>query len=104
MGAACGAAQSLGAVFHPVRHAGYLFSSAGGYSLKYFWTFSWPRLVVNNQEVARIGETSHDLLAWFVYAVVALHIAATFWHVVVKKDETLARMWPGARKAASKIG
>ena len=46
--------------------------------------------VVNNQAVARIGETSHDLLAWFVYAVVALHIAATFWHVVVKKDETLS--------------
>lgn len=79
---------------------GYLFSSAGGYSLKYFWTFSWPRLVVNNPAVARLGETSHDLLAWFVYAVVILHIAATFWHVVVKKDETLSRMWPGARKAA----
>jgi cytochrome b561 len=77
---------------------GYLFSSAGGYSLKYFWSFSWPRLVAGNQAVARIGETSHDLLAWFVYAVVALHIAATVWHVVVKKDETLSRMWPGARK------
>jgi cytochrome b561 len=72
---------------------GYVFSSAGGYSLKYFWTFSWPRLVVKNNEVARIGETSHELIAWLVYAAVALHIAATFWHVVVKRDETLSRMW-----------
>jgi cytochrome b561 len=29
--------------------------------------------------------------------VVILHIAATFWHVLVKKDETLSRMWPEAR-------
>jgi len=49
---------------------GYLFSSAGGYSLKYFWTFSWPRLVVNNPAIAHIGQTSHDLLAYLVYAVV----------------------------------
>jgi cytochrome b561 len=73
---------------------GYMFTSAGGYSLKYFWTFSWPRLVVHNPEVARFGEETHGLLAYFVYAVVALHIAATIWHVAVKKDETLARMWP----------
>ncbi|CAL76636.1 cytochrome b(561) (fragment) [Bradyrhizobium sp. ORS 278] len=26
--------------------------------------------------------------------VVGLHIAATLWHEFVKKDETLARMWP----------
>jgi cytochrome b561 len=73
---------------------GYMFSSAGGYSLRYFWTFSWPRLVVDNPAVAHAGEISHGLLAYVVYAVVALHIGATFWHVLVKKDETLARMWP----------
>lgn len=78
---------------------GYLFSSAGGYSLRYVWTFSWPRLLLNDQAAVRIGETSHGLLAWFVYAVVILHVAATFWHVLVKKDETLSRMWPGARNA-----
>ncbi|MGF6306362.1 cytochrome b561 [Bradyrhizobium sp. i1.8.4] len=32
---------------------------------------------------------------------VALHIAATLWHVVVKKDETLARMWPRASRNPS---
>ena len=36
----------------------------------------------------------HGSLAYFVYAVLALHIAASLWHVLVKKDETLARMWP----------
>ena len=73
---------------------GYMFSSAGGYSLRYFWTFSWPRLAVNNPAVAHAGEVSHDLLAYLVYITVGLHIGATFWHVLVKKDGTLSRMWP----------
>jgi cytochrome b561 len=73
---------------------GYMFSSAGGYSLKYFWTFSWPRPVAKNPAVAHAGQIAHGLLAYLVYAAVALHIAATLWHVLVKKDETLSRMWP----------
>ncbi|MFT4119792.1 cytochrome b [Bradyrhizobium sp.] len=73
---------------------GYAFSSAGGYSLRYFWTFSWPRVVADNPAVAHAGEVTHDALAWFVYAVVALHIAATIWHAVVMRDGVLARMWP----------
>src|SRR5579872_4689853 len=79
---------------------GYMFSSAGGYSLKYFWMFSWPRLVVHNPAVARAGEVAHGWLAYLVYAAVGLHLAATAWHVLVKKDGTLARMWPAARPTA----
>jgi cytochrome b561 len=73
---------------------GYMFSSAGGYSLRYFWMFSWPRLFAGNQTIARAGETTHGLLAYFVYLVVTLHIVATLWHVWVKRDDTLSRMWP----------
>ena len=75
---------------------GYMFSSAGGYSLRYFWTFSWPRLLAGNKAVELAGEAAHGLLAYLVYAAVALHVGATFWHVSVKKDETLSRMWPAA--------
>ena len=77
---------------------GYLNSSAGGYSLTYFWTFSWPRLFAGNKAVAHTGELLHGSLAYLVYLVVTLHIAATLWHALVKKDETLSRMWP--RRAA----
>ncbi|MEW6644777.1 MAG: cytochrome b [Pseudomonadota bacterium] len=73
---------------------GYMFSSAGGYSLKYFWSFSWPRLFVGNKAIAEAGEAAHGALAYVVYLVVALHIAATLWHVLVKRDDVLARMWP----------
>jgi cytochrome b561 len=77
---------------------GYLFSSAGGYSLRYFGTFSWPRLFAGDRAIAQTGELTHDTLAYLVYAAVALHIVATLWHALVKKDETLARMWPGAAR------
>ncbi|MGJ5177169.1 cytochrome b [Bradyrhizobium oligotrophicum] len=73
---------------------GYMFSSAGGYSLRYFWTFSWPRLFAGDKAIAHAGEIAHDTLAYAVYLVVGLHIVATLWHEFVKKDDTLARMWP----------
>ncbi|MBW7968728.1 cytochrome b [Bradyrhizobium sp. BR 10289] len=94
---------ALYAILFAMPLTGYAFSSAGGYSLKYFWTFSWPRLVADNPAIAHAGELSHDTLAWLVYAVVALHIAATVWHAVVMRDGTLARMWPraGSRKRSA---
>ncbi len=73
---------------------GYAFSSAGGYSLKYFWTFSWPRLFTDSPRIAHAGEVAHDTLAYVIYAAVTLHIAATVWHAWVVRDGTLARMWP----------
>jgi cytochrome b561 len=93
----------LYAVLLAMPISGYLFSSAGGYSLKYFWIFSWPRLVSGNPFIAHAGEVSHDTLAYLVYAAVALHIMATIWHAAVKKDATLSRMWP-ARSAESAAG
>ncbi|TQF26125.1 cytochrome B561 [Bradyrhizobium sp. UNPF46] len=80
---------------------GYLFSSAGGYRLKYFGMFDLPRLFAGNQVVAHLGEAVHGVLAWLVYATVAAHIGATFWHAVVKKDDTLARMLPPRSAAGS---
>lgn len=85
---------ALYAVLFAMPLTGYAFSSAGGYSLKFFWTFSWPRLFAGNSAVAHAGEVAHDMLAWLVYAAVGLHVAATLWHVLVLRDGTLARMWP----------
>jgi cytochrome b561 len=34
---------------------------------------------------------------WLVYALIALHIAATAWHAAVKRDGVLDRMLPEQR-------
>lgn len=94
---------ALYAVLFAMPITGYLFSSAGGYSLKFFWLFSWPRLISDNASVAHAGEVSHDALAYLVYVAVALHLMATIWHVAVKRDATLSRMWP-AKSSGSTAG
>lgn len=85
---------ALYAILFVMPVTGYMFSSAGGYSLRYFWTFSWPRMFAGDKAIAHAGEIAHDTLAYLVYLVVGLHIAATLWHAFIVKDETLARMWP----------
>ena len=92
---------ALYAVLFAMPITGYLFSSAGGYSLKFFWLFSWPRLISDSPSVAHAGEVSHDALAYLVYVAVALHIMATIWHVAVKRDATLSRMWPAKSSGAT---
>jgi cytochrome b561 len=94
---------ALYAVLFAMPITGYLFSSAGGYSLKFFWLFSWPRLISDSASVAHAGEVSHDALAYLVYVAVALHLMATIWHVAVKRDATLSRMWP-AKPSGSTVG
>jgi cytochrome b561 len=94
---------ALYAVLFAMPITGYLFSSAGGYSLKFFWLFSWPRLISDSPSVAHAGEVSHDALAYLVYVAVALHLMATIWHVAVKRDATLSRMWP-AKPSGSTAG
>jgi len=79
---------------------GYAFSSAGGYPLRWFGVFSWPRFFAGDKELAHLGALAHGLLAYLVYATVAAHILATIWHEAVLKDGTLSRMWP--RRAASR--
>jgi cytochrome b561 len=94
----------LYAVLVAMPVTGYLFSSAGGYSLKYFGLFGWPRLVSKDASIAHAGEVSHDAIAYLVCVAVGLHIVATIWHAAVRKDETLSRMWRGAGSRAARAG
>ena len=80
--------------------SGYLFSSAGNYSLKYFWTFAWPRLFAGDHALSHVAETAHGVLAYLVYTFVALHLLGTAWHVLVLRDGVLRRMAPSAMRAA----
>jgi cytochrome b561 len=75
--------------------SGYLFSSAGGYSLPWFGLFQWPRVLPLDKGLANAGEWLHDRTAWLICGVVVLHVAAALWHRVVKKDEVFARMAAG---------
>ncbi len=45
----------------------------------------------------KLWEEAHEVLAWSLVALVAVHIAAALWHHVVLRDGVLRRMLPVVR-------
>ena len=43
-------------------------------------------------------EEAHEVASRIGYALVGLHAAAALWHHYVVRDNTLALMWPRARR------
>jgi cytochrome b561 len=72
--------------------SGYLGSSFTAYPIRYFgvalphWGWDWP--------AAKAAMSAlHAATAWALGVLVALHIAAAFWHLL-RRDGLFARMWP----------
>ena len=72
--------------------SGYL-QSASGKPVSYFGLFDLPALP-ENRSLDDVAKTLHLLGQWGIYALVALHVSATAWHVVVRRDGLLNRMLP----------
>jgi cytochrome b561 len=75
--------------------SGYVISSAGGNVVPFFGLFALPNVVTHDRELAEKAAGAHLVFAWAIGIVLALHIAAALWHAWVKRDEVMARMWPG---------
>jgi cytochrome b561 len=74
--------------------SGYLMNAAGGYPIGFFWLFNMPGLP-KMESVSDFGFRLHVVIGqWLLYALVILHVAATAWHVFIRKDGTLQRMLP----------
>ena len=74
--------------------SGYLFSAFRGHGSTYFDLFPVPGPPAN-KELAVIADWFHVVTGqWLVYALIVLHLAATAWHVAVRRDRVLERMLP----------
>lgn len=78
--------------------SGYLFVVAGGFPLTYFDLAQIPRLMGKDEPFSKLAETTHLGLQWVIYALVLLHAAAALHHHFIRRNDVLARMWPGLRK------
>ena len=76
--------------------SGYVLSASAPAPLTYFDLFPLPQLP-KNQAVAEAARSVHLLAQWAVYGLIALHVLATAWHVVVRRDGLLARELPYQR-------
>ncbi len=77
---------------------GYLTSSAGGHEVSFFGLFDLPNLVGKNEALDAAASQAHFVFAWAIGILLALHLAAVFWHARAKRDTVLTRMWPRAAR------
>ena len=74
--------------------SGYLLDATGGYPISYFGLFSVPALS-KSPAVAGAATWVHAVVGqWVAYSLILLHVAATVWHVALRRDGVLDRMLP----------
>lgn len=73
--------------------SGWLMSSASGYKLVYFGIIPLPDLLDKNKAVAEVLVEVHEILAFTLAALVAVHAAAAIKHQFIDHDGTLMRMF-----------
>jgi cytochrome b561 len=78
--------------------SGYVMSSASTKPISIFYLFDFPKLPVD-KEMAGYAKNAHLYVQWAVYVLIALHVAATAYHLIVKRDGLLDRMLPRQRNA-----
>jgi cytochrome b561 len=77
--------------------SGWMFSSASGFKVMYLGKIPLPDLVGKDKALAEQLLLTHELLNYFMAAVVVLHVAAALKHHWVDRDDVLQRMLPSAR-------
>ena len=76
---------------------GWMMSSATGIPVSFLGWFDLPDLVAYSERSFRAFIGIHKWLGYALLALIAIHAAAALRHHWGLKDETLTKMWPGAR-------
>lgn len=85
----------LYALFFAVPLIGWAYSSAAGFPIVWFGLWQLPDFVPASPALAEAIKPWHELSAYALLALAALHIAAALKHQVIDRDGLLRRMWPG---------
>jgi len=70
---------------------GFIGSNFSQYPIKFFG-YPLPRLFEPQPDMKALLSEVHELFAFLFMALIALHLAAVVWHVLVKRDGLLQRM------------
>lgn len=73
---------------------GWVFNSAAGFPLQWFWLFNLPAIAGQDQALRELAGNAHKWLFWALVAVAIVHAAVAFYHHLFLRDATLARMLP----------
>lgn len=72
--------------------SGWLLSSWAGYPVPFWGLANMALPVAKNLELAALAKSVHYYAAWSIGTLIALHIAAAWWHQLYKKDHLIRRM------------
>lgn len=73
--------------------SGYIMSSASDHPISVLGLFDVPKLPIGKAQGA-VAAQIHLAVQFAVYALIVLHVLATAWHLVVRRDAILDRMLP----------
>lgn len=90
--------HSLYALIFIVPLTGWIASSAFGSGTKFFGLFTIPGIIPKMKALVGPFYWIHFGLAWFLLALVCIHIFAAFYHHDRRKDNVLRAMWFGTGK------
>ncbi len=81
---------------------GLVMSWASGFPTVLFGSFNLPNPIGANQGLFDALVVVHELSAWIILALIAVHAGAALRHHFVKKDQVLRRMLPGRPPGAER--
>jgi cytochrome b561 len=87
--------QLLYVLFFAVPLIGWAYSSAAGFPIVLFGQIPLPDLLTVDKEMAALIKPLHELSAFALVGLAALHIAAALKHHWIDRDGLLLRMLPG---------
>ena len=82
-------------LFFVVPLAGWAYSSAAGFPIVWFGQIALPDLLAKDEALADLIKPLHELSAFALMGLAALHMAAALKHHWVDRDGLLQRMLPG---------
>jgi cytochrome b561 len=73
---------------------GYVANSAYGASTPFFGLFNLPKLVADNEALAKQLFALHRWAGFLLIALVGMHIGGALFHTMIRRDAVLQRMLP----------
>ena len=86
---------ALYVLFFAVPLVGWAYSSAVGYPIVWFGVLPLPDFVPVDKALAHDLKELHEVLAWALVVIAAVHIVAALKHQFIDRDGLIDRMRPG---------
>jgi cytochrome b561 len=75
--------------------SGWLFASARGWAISWFFVLPMPMLTGGDRALVRAIDGWHQIFEWALLIAIGVHVAAAFVHLLYYRDGVMQRMLPG---------